>query len=151
MFESCDNDIAATAGDPPLAGDRSSATCTIEPRCGNRIVESTLTVFPESCDDGNTADGDGCSSTCIIEGDPECGNGVLEVCLGPALTAIHLAFTPCALVRTSTPQQLGEECDDGNLASEDGCDAECVREPRCGDLFVTAPERCDDGNTVNGD
>jgi cysteine-rich repeat protein len=29
------------------------------PVCGNGIVE-----FPETCDDGNTADGDGCPSTC---------------------------------------------------------------------------------------
>src|SRR6516225_7910383 len=30
--------------------------------CGNGIVE-----FGESCDDGNTASGDGCSSSCALE------------------------------------------------------------------------------------
>lgn len=30
--------------------------------CGNRRLES-----PETCDDGNTTDGDGCSSSCRIE------------------------------------------------------------------------------------
>ena len=54
--------------------------------CGNSILESL-----EQCDDGNTIDGDGCSSTCQIEGRPPladtttntnsnvCGNGVCEV------------------------------------------------------------------------
>lgn len=32
--------------------------------CGNGYAE-----YPEECDDGNTLDGDGCSSTCTIEGD----------------------------------------------------------------------------------
>ena len=33
--------------------------------CGNNVVESP----PEQCDDGNTASGDGCSSTCQLEPD----------------------------------------------------------------------------------
>jgi cysteine-rich repeat protein len=32
------------------------------PRCGNRIIEP-----PETCDDGNTESGDGCTATCQIE------------------------------------------------------------------------------------
>lgn len=47
--------------------------------------------------------------------------------------------------------ELAEECDDGNLATGDGCDALCQREPVCGDGFVDAPETCDDGNLVEGD
>ena len=31
------------------------------------------------CDDGNYRNGDGCSSTCQIEEDAVCGNGILEV------------------------------------------------------------------------
>ena len=54
----------------------------------------------EECDDGNTVDGDNCSSTCLIE---RCGDGVL---------------------------QLGrdESCDDGNTVSDDGCSSDCVVE-----------------------
>ena len=59
--------------------------------CGNGVVEEG-----EQCDDGNTVDGDGCSSTCQIEAC--CGNGILEP---------------------------GEECDDGNNTSGDGCSADC--------------------------
>jgi len=40
--------------------------------CGNEIVDQG-----EECDDGNVEDGDGCSSTCLIEGS-FCGNGTLE-------------------------------------------------------------------------
>ncbi len=50
---------------------------------------------PEECDDGNTTAGDGCSTTCRIEG---CGDGI----------------------RTA-----GEECDDGDHFSNDGCSAAC--------------------------
>ncbi len=44
----------------------------------------------------------------------------------------------------------GEECDDGNLISGDGCDANCTL-TRCGNGIVTAGEQCDDGNNVSGD
>src|SRR5204863_4124585 len=67
----------------------------------------------------------GCSSQCVVEG---CGNGVVE---------------------------SGEECDDGNTASDDGCSWDCHDE-RCGDGIVQAngfpyPEECDDGNEISGD
>jgi cysteine-rich repeat protein len=44
----------------------------------------------------------------------------------------------------------GEQCDDGNLTSGDGCDANCTV-TACGNGIVTAGEQCDDGNTVGGD
>lgn len=47
---------------------------------------------------------------------------------------------------------LGEECDDGNLDSEDGCSGSCLAE-FCGDGEAQAGlgESCDDGNTVSLD
>lgn len=57
--------------------------------CGNGGVEGT-----EACDDGNTQDGDGCSSACTIE-PAVCGDGVV---------------------------QSDEECDDGNDIGDDGCE-----------------------------
>jgi len=60
--------------------------------CGNNIVEPG-----ETCDDGNTISGDGCSSDCQIEASV-CGNGRLE---------------------------FGETCDDGNTISGDGCSSTC--------------------------
>ena len=46
----------------------------------------------------------------------------------------------------------GEECDDGNLTPDDGCSADCVRDPYCGDGGPPDPgEVCDDGNNLSGD
>lgn len=91
--------------------------------CGNGDLETT-----EECDDGNTTNGDGCSSTCTIETTEECGNGILEA---------------------------GEECDDGNTANGDGCTSVCLEEQIvgsiCGDGVLDPNEDCDDGNTVDGD
>ncbi|MDD5055377.1 MAG: ice-binding family protein [Candidatus Peribacteraceae bacterium] len=39
-------------------------SCSVPaPVCGNTVTEG-----PETCDDGNTADGDGCSSQCLVQG-----------------------------------------------------------------------------------
>ena len=80
--ESCD-DVGASAG--------CDADCTAVV-CGDGIVN---TMAGESCDDGNTVDGDGCDSDCILA---ICGDG------------------------TEGP---GEECDDGNTADGDGCSSVC--------------------------
>ncbi len=64
--------------------------------CGNGHKEGA-----EQCDDGNTHDGDGCSSTCSVE-TQWCGNGV---------------------------QDPGEVCDDGNKESGDGCESDCTFTP----------------------
>ncbi len=45
-------------------------------------------------------------------------------------------------------QDLGEECDDGNLVETDGCTSGCTV---CGNNTVAAPEVCDDGNLTSGD
>ncbi len=44
----------------------------------------------------------------------------------------------------------GEECDDGNITSCDGCDANC-KTTRCGNGVVCPGEECDDGNNVSND
>ena len=48
----------------------------------------------------------------------------------------------------------GEQCDDGNNTSGDGCSSTClieVPEPVCGNGVVEAGEECDDGNSDNSD
>ena len=65
------------------------------PVCGNGTIE-----YGEECDDNNTDDEDGCSSTCQ---DEYCGDGV-------------------------TQGGLGETCDDGNTIAGDGCDEFCQSE-----------------------
>lgn len=44
-----------------------------------------------------------------------------------------------------------EQCDDGNLIANDGCEPTCWPSQRCGDGVVDAWERCDDGNLLPGD
>ena len=45
----------------------------------------------------------------------------------------------------------GEECDDGNTASGDGCSSSCKLEFGCGNGTVDAGEQCDDNNLTGGD
>jgi cysteine-rich repeat protein len=97
--------------------------------CGDGAVYMQV----EDCDDGNTVDGDGCSSRCLVEngwtcsGEPStcsstCGNGALD---------------------------SGEECDDGNRQAGDGCAAECVVEP--GYTCEGEPSRCTGSVQCNRD
>lgn len=48
--------------------------------------------------------------------------------------------------------ETGEQCDDGNTLSGDGCNSVCMFEnPNCGNGVINAGEQCDDGNSINGD
>jgi cysteine-rich repeat protein len=92
--------------------------CTL-PRCGDLVVDGD-----ESCDDGNSVDGDGCTA-CKAD---TCGDGVVN-------------------------DGGTEACDDGPLNSDtlpDACRTNCTL-ARCGDSVVDAGELCDDGNTDPGD
>lgn len=108
------------SGAPP-SGDPATddpAPCPDCPRqaCGNGIVESG-----ENCDDGNTADGDGCSADCVAEA---CGDGFI------------------------TPN---EQCDDGNVFAGDGCGLTCKDEVCGDGVVQSSVEQCDDGNQVDSD
>ena len=122
--------------------------------CGDGNVDQDR---GETCDDANNANGDGCSSTCEIEG---CGDGVVqagagEQCdkgadnalQGPCLPTCQLAHCGDAVT------QAGEQCDDGNQVAGDGCAPNCTREvPQgyacsglCGNGVEEAGEACDYG------
>jgi len=91
-------------------------------------------------DDGGA--GNGLSDLSIFGDGPAsstCGNGVIE---------------------------FGENCEDGNTTSGDGCSSACVIESHytcpqigmpcvhdviCGDHMIEGKEECDDGNTTSGD
>ena len=82
------------------------------PQCGNHVVE-----LGEQCDDGNTVDGDCCSSTCQFEmaGAPCDDNNVCtlsDTCNGSGTC------------QPGTPMT----CNDNNLCTQDSCDpiAGCV-------------------------
>ena len=130
-------------------------SCVFPERCGNGIVDAG-----EQCDDGNTANGDGCSALCTIEiPNPVCGNNIVE----PPETCDDgntINGDGCSSVcRTEGGGpvcgngilEAGEQCDDGNQVSGDGCNAFCQREPFCGNGIPETGEQCDDGNAINGD
>ncbi|MFT3918830.1 DUF4215 domain-containing protein [Cloacibacterium sp.] len=120
--------------------------------CGNGVVE-----FPETCDDGNTVNGDGCSNTCKLE-TAVCGNGVVEsgeTCDDGNTVNGDGCSNTCKLetaVCGNGIVESGETCDDGNTVNGDGCSNTCKLETTvCGNGIVESGETCDDGNTVNGD
>ncbi len=59
--------VLGTVSPPAIVVEDGSLTSC--PVCGNRVVEP-----PETCDDGNTEDGDGCSADCRLEGDVLAGD-----------------------------------------------------------------------------
>ncbi len=48
-------------------------------------------------------------------------------------------------------RDVGEECDDGDNVSGDGCSAACNIEAYCGDGALDPGEACDDGNNADND
>ena len=81
--------LIGTPGDarrPPYFG-----AAHLYDRCGNAIR-----VSGEECDDGNTADGDGCSSTCRLE---VCGSAPRFGCVGAGRATLSL-FDPYVVYNT---------------------------------------------------
>ncbi|HEY4175178.1 MAG TPA: DUF4215 domain-containing protein [Kofleriaceae bacterium] len=91
--------------------------------CGDGVVGGS-----ETCDDGNTSSGDGCSATCKTESSGTCGNGTVDV-------------------------NDGEQCDDNNTTNGDGCSSTCQNEipVGCGNGTLDNGEECDDHNNTSGD
>lgn len=90
----------------------------------------------EQCDDGNTVDGDGCSSTCRIE----TGYACHEPTHGPSVCALT-----CGDGLIDPPH---EECDDGTSGNSNtapnACRTSCKR-AHCGDHVIDQGETCDEG------
>jgi fibro-slime domain-containing protein len=117
--------------------------------CGDGVLGAG-----ESCDDGNTASNDGCSSTCVAEVGWDCPT--------PGKPCVHIEFCGDGVLDLIT----GEQCDDGNTKGGDGCSPQCTVEPdfvcpvpdqpcvstvRCGDGKIGGAEQCDDNNSSSGD
>ncbi|MFH1078572.1 MAG: IPT/TIG domain-containing protein, partial [Patescibacteria group bacterium] len=137
--------------------------------CGNGDVADG-----EDCDDGNLTNGDGCSTQCLHEGSSPtiasvCGNAIPEpgescekhLATDPTFplgclpkTCLHTGTGLCDN-DTSTPdlgccgngnRDLGEDCDDGNKASGDGCGVTCLLEGSSPAYRV--PSFCGDGGPL---
>lgn len=119
--------------------------------CGNKVK-----TISETCDDGNTEDGDGCTHNCSI----------VETGYACTLTATNKSV--CRLLCSDGVRSENEQCDDGNVYGGDGCNHKCEIEKgwNCttelnklsvcvtikGDGYaVPNYEECDDGNTEDGD
>ncbi len=136
---------------------RDGVSCSV---CGNGVIEVVAvddkgtadtaddTYTFEECDDANMSSGDGCSSSCAIEGD--------YVCPVPGIG--------CGLCGDGELDDI-ERCDDGNTNDGDGCSGDCLMVSQfyncyppsgracelCGNGVVGLGEICDDGvdNTLN--
>lgn len=142
-------------GDPSTGGSGGSAGSGMAGAGGGG------SYYFEGCDDGNESSGDGCSATCETEAgyicevpgtacrQPRCGDGFQD-----------FIWTPDAGSGGSSMGGFGgsagagtgfyEQCDDGNVASGDGCTSDCdvedgyvctlpgtpCRIPTCGDGFI---------------
>jgi uncharacterized repeat protein (TIGR01451 family) len=134
--------------------DGCSSTCKIE-ICGDNIKQTS-----EQCDKG-TLNGNVCSplygSSCtycstqctnVTLNGPYCGD---NTCNGAETCSTCASDCgTCAPVCGNGVKEIGEQCDDHNTVSGDGCSSTCKTE-YCGDGIKQTNEQCDDHNTVNGD
>lgn len=144
--EECDS------GEPtPDEYEGCSRNCKRVNYCGDDIISHN-----ETCDDGNTANGDGCSASCQLEDHFLC-----------VVDGTHSVCRP--ILCGNGKLDINETCDDGNRASGDGCSTSCLRERgwRCQavegkgsvctstvgnkTIDLDADEECDDGNAEDGD
>jgi cysteine-rich repeat protein len=116
----CDEDAMAVGDCKLCHADCQEAAvvrCEYSGLCGDGYRRQSV----EKCDDGNTEDGDGCSSTCQIE------DG--WVCSGGGWNSADSCEKP---VCGDGFRTAGEDCDDGNSRSGDGCSSTCtVEEDYC--------------------
>jgi cysteine-rich repeat protein len=131
-----------------------------DPECVPAICGDGQRTGSEQCDDGNTANGDGCSAECTTEIPETCGNGRVEEsereqCDTAGETATCDGDCTIPVCGDAWHNAVVEGCDDGNTVGGDGCSAECTIEipSACGDGVVQTQlgEQCDDHNTMNGD
>jgi len=130
-------------------GDGSS--CTDENICVD--CPSGCVDFGETCDDGNTATGDGCDASCQEEACFNCGAIQLDsfipigpVCVGPSDCEPEISQA-CEQCGDGGDPGPGEQCDDGNTANGDCCSAACQFEsggsPCPDNQFCDGAESCD--------
>ncbi|MBQ9394201.1 MAG: DUF4215 domain-containing protein [Proteobacteria bacterium] len=158
---------ASLCGLSGCSGDDDSFTYSniVAGPCGDGIQN-----LGEACDDGNTNNGDGCSSECKVELNCECKDfGQPCECSGKVEPNPE---NKCG----NGVRESGEECDDGNLQNGDGCPVDCSyiedgygcppsggacwllnppepppEDDKCGDYELNEGEQCDDGGKDDGD
>ncbi|HCB55518.1 MAG: hypothetical protein UU08_C0007G0016 [Candidatus Uhrbacteria bacterium GW2011_GWE2_40_58] len=143
----------------PFACEDSGATCTTDASCstffcqiGGAVCTTDASCTTYACETSGLS--------CLTDAD--CDTETEEVCA--EVTDVCVEQTDiCSLVPGGCCGDgfvsVGEECDDSNSVSGDGCSLACQNEgstTTCGDGRVdyyrgTGGEDCDDGNTSSGD
>ena len=139
-------------GDSEIQGDEfcdGYANCPFPKECSadcKACCGDGFTTPPEECDDGNTANCDGCKGDCTRP-DKVCGDGIKECgeqCEPPGTSTCNYQCKVliCGDGRITPP----ETCDDGNIVSGDGCSATCYieqcterRHPNCNTALYGTP------------
>jgi cysteine-rich repeat protein len=133
--------------------------CAAESFCsGVAVCGDDVKNGNETCDDGNTADGDMCPANCMSTPAPECGNKIregTEQCddgNADELVCTSMCTPAVASVCGNSVLEGMEECDYGTDTQT------CVscrlnrQNITCGDdILAPGVEQCDDHNTVAGD
>ncbi len=115
----------------------------------NALVGSSALAasFSSTCGTNSTV----CGNGVLYERCEECDDGGANSDVAPDACRTTCLFPRC----TDTVTDSGEECDDGNIETCDGCTPVCTVESGlvCGDTVTasTCGEQCDDGNTTIGD
>ena len=142
------------------------ATCVLAPVCGNGIVDAgeacdnrkfcvdgAPCLFGDDCLFGECASpiNDDCSDFCTVE---SCGDGVLQPFFEECDDLIDVGCAGCFLDFPECGDgilelDLGEECDDGNLLDNDGCDSQCFLEV-CFINPIEAAFAIQNATTING-
>jgi cysteine-rich repeat protein len=147
-----------------LGGDGCSSTCVVETgfacqtgvngvdRCSNGCNNGTI-EGGEKCDDGNSQKGDGCDDKCEVETGWRCDRYPHPTVSGANQSACSVKFGDGFRVASR------EECDDGNVNSNDGCSNlmkietgfSCSEDAtgksvcqKCGNGILEGSEVCDD-------
>lgn len=168
--DGCSSQCVAEAGSICKHTHKQASACRLVV-CGDGLLDASDDgTRVEDCDDGNTEDGDGCSSACAVEPGARC-----EDTKPGAKSTCGLVVCGDGKIQQSADGSVQEDCDDANDQDGDGCSSSCTvqsgytcsaegrrgssrcRKVACGDKARdrshdgSMEEGCDDGNQAGSD
>ena len=129
----------ATACDGGPCPDDTDGSVT-QASCGDGTLAKS-----EACDDGNTTNGDGCSSTCTLEPGYACPTPGLACAAAKCGDGILVGTEECEFTGASPPTGCGTDC---KITAGYDCDPKtfACTVVKCGDGTIGRGETCEDGN-----